>query len=159
MKFSHHSAAWKEFNLRSYCASSSYFSIFCECTLIVILLVHITCTKYIIILSYGQFYFPFSCHLECVNCSVVSDSLRPNEQWSARLLSPWMFQGKNIGVGSHSLLQGIFPTQGQNPGLLLAGRFWATREGLTLLVYELFEEKNHVYVSGYHRSRFGKTLP
>ena len=25
--------------------------------------------------------------------------------------------GKNIGVGSHSLLQGIFPTQGSNPGL------------------------------------------
>ena len=26
--------------------------------------------------------------------------------------------GKNTGVGSHSLLQGIFPTQGLNPGLL-----------------------------------------
>ena len=26
--------------------------------------------------------------------------------------------GQNIGVGSHSLLQGIFPTQGLNPGLL-----------------------------------------
>ena len=26
--------------------------------------------------------------------------------------------GKNIGVGSHSLLQGISPTQGLNPGLL-----------------------------------------
>ena len=25
--------------------------------------------------------------------------------------------GKNIGVGCHSLLQGIFPTQGLNPGL------------------------------------------
>ena len=25
--------------------------------------------------------------------------------------------GKNIGVGCHSLLQGIFPTQGSNPGL------------------------------------------
>ena len=28
------------------------------------------------------------------------------------------FPGKNIGVGCHSLLQGIFPTQGSNPGLL-----------------------------------------
>ena len=27
--------------------------------------------------------------------------------------------GKNTGVGSHSLLQGIFSTQGSNPGLLL----------------------------------------
>ena len=26
--------------------------------------------------------------------------------------------GKNIGVGCHALLQGIFPTQGLNPGLL-----------------------------------------
>ena len=26
--------------------------------------------------------------------------------------------GRNTGVGYHSLLQGIFPTQGQNPGLL-----------------------------------------
>ena len=25
--------------------------------------------------------------------------------------------GKNTGVGSHSLLQGIFPTQGSKPGL------------------------------------------
>ena len=31
--------------------------------------------------------------------------------------SPWDFPGKNTGVGSHSLLQGIFPTQGLNPGL------------------------------------------
>ena len=27
------------------------------------------------------------------------------------------FPGKNTGVGSHALLQGIFPTQGSNPGL------------------------------------------
>ena len=25
--------------------------------------------------------------------------------------------GKNTGVGCHALLQGIFPTQGSNPGL------------------------------------------
>ena len=29
-----------------------------------------------------------------------------------------IFPGKNTGVGSHSLLQGILPTQGSNPGLL-----------------------------------------
>ena len=28
------------------------------------------------------------------------------------------FSGKNTGVGYHFLLQGIFPTQGSNPGLL-----------------------------------------
>ena len=44
--------------------------------------------------------------------SVVSDSLQPQ-----RLYSPWNSPGQNTGVGSHSLLQGICPTQGSNPGL------------------------------------------
>ena len=33
------------------------------------------------------------------------------------LCSPWNSLGQNTGVGSLSLLQGIFPTQGSNPGL------------------------------------------
>ena len=37
---------------------------------------------------------------------------------AARLLCPWDSAGKNTGVGSHALLQGIFPTQGLSPGLL-----------------------------------------
>ena len=32
-------------------------------------------------------------------------------------LSPWNSPGKNTGVGSLSLFQSIFPTQGSNPGL------------------------------------------
>ena len=32
-----------------------------------------------------------------------------------RLLCPWDFPGKNTGEGCHSLLQGIFPTQGWSP--------------------------------------------
>ena len=36
----------------------------------------------------------------------------------ARLLLLWDFPGKITGVGCHFLLQGIFPTQGSNPGLL-----------------------------------------
>ena len=35
------------------------------------------------------------------------------------LYSPWDSPGQNTGVGSHSLLQQVFPTQGSNPGLLL----------------------------------------
>ena len=31
---------------------------------------------------------------------------------------PWNFPGKNTRVGSHSLFQRVFPTQGSNPGLL-----------------------------------------
>ena len=34
------------------------------------------------------------------------------------LYSPWNSLGQNTGVGSLSLLQGIFPTQGLNPGRL-----------------------------------------
>ena len=45
--------------------------------------------------------------------SVVSDSLQPHG-----LYNPWNSSGRNTGVGSLSLLQGIFPTQGSNPGLL-----------------------------------------
>ena len=33
------------------------------------------------------------------------------------LSSPWYSPAQNTGVGSLSLLQGIFPTQGSNPGL------------------------------------------
>ena len=35
-----------------------------------------------------------------------------------RLLCPWDSPGKNTRVGCHFLLQGIFPTQELNPGLL-----------------------------------------
>ena len=44
--------------------------------------------------------------------SVVSGSL-----WPHALYSPWNSLGHNTGMGSLSLLQGIFPTQGLNPGL------------------------------------------
>ena len=49
---------------------------------------------------------------ESESFSVMSDSL-----WPRGLYSPWNSPGKNPGVGSHSLLQGISPTKGSNPGL------------------------------------------
>ena len=52
----------------------------------------------------------FSGH--CDSRSVVSDSLQPHG-----LHSPWNSPDQNTGVGSRSLLQGIFPTEGSNPGL------------------------------------------
>ena len=55
--------------------------------------------------------------MESESCSVVSDSLRPYG-----LYSPWNSPGQNTGVGSLSLLQRIFPTQGSNPGLPHCGR-------------------------------------
>ena len=50
---------------------------------------------------------------------MASDSLRPHD-----LYSPWNSLGQNTGVGSLSLLQGTFPTQGLNPGLLHCRRIF-----------------------------------
>ena len=70
---------------------------------------------------------PFSVHLKlsqrcystvCVSCSFMSNSLRPQELQPTKFLCPWNSPDKNTGVGSHSLLQGIFLTQRLNLGLL-----------------------------------------
>ena len=53
----------------------------------------------------------------CVSHSVMFDSFRPPMDHK-RLLCPWNSPGKNTRVGCHSLLQGIFPTEGSNPGFL-----------------------------------------
>ena len=57
------------------------------------------------------------CLRMCISHSVVSDSL-----WLHGLFLPgfsaWNSSGKNTGVGSHSILQGIFPIQELNPSLL-----------------------------------------
>ena len=71
----------------------------------------------------------------CVSCSDVSDSLRPHRLQSASLLCSWNSPGKNTGVGGHSLFQGIFATQGLNPGLPHCRQIryvWATREAKLL---------------------------
>ena len=53
------------------------------------------------------------------------------------LYSPWNSPGQNTGVGSLSFLQGIFPTQGLNPGLL-HGRW---------ILYQLSHKKVKVLVT------------
>ena len=50
---------------------------------------------------------------ESASHSVVSDSLQPHG-----LYSPWNSPGQNTGVGSHSLLQGIYLTQESTQSLL-----------------------------------------
>ena len=59
------------------------------------------------------------CVLFCESRSVVSNSLGPHG-----LYSPWNSLGQNTGVGSLSLLQGVFPTQGSNPGPRIEGGFF-----------------------------------
>ena len=65
----------------------------------------------------------------CYVASVMSNSVQPNVLQPARLLCPWdspmeWVEGKNTGVGCHFLLQGIFPTQELNLGLLNCRRFF-----------------------------------
>ena len=70
------------------------------------------------------FIYPFESESE--SRSVTSDSLRPHG-----LYSPWNSPGQNTGVGSLSLLQGIFQTQESNQVSCIAGGFftnWAIRE-------------------------------
>ena len=50
-----------------------------------------------------------------VLCSVTQSCMTLSNP--TRLLCPWDSHGKNTGVGCHALLQGIFLTQGSNPGL------------------------------------------
>ena len=58
------------------------------------------------------------CHFNMCVCYLLSHvqlcCLGP-----VRLLCPWNSPGQNAGVGSHFLLQGIFPTQGSDLGLQL----------------------------------------
>ena len=64
----------------------------------------------------GEYYVPETLRSkksENESRSVVSNSLQPHEMYS-----PWYSPGQNTGVGSLSLLYGIFPTQGLNPGFL-----------------------------------------
>ena len=58
--------------------------------------------------------------LQCaiLHHSVMSDSLQRHGLQPTRLLWSWDSPGKNTGEACHALLQGIFPTQGLNPGLL-----------------------------------------
>ena len=71
-----------------------------------------------------------------------------------RLLCPWTFPGKNTGVGSHFLLQEIFPTEGLNLHLLQVGFFPTASPGKPKYIYKysihlissclLFHTKNEV---------------
>ena len=53
-----------------------------------------------------------------VKVTQLCPTLQPHGLQLDRFLCPWNSPGKNAGVGGHSLLQGIFPTQGLNPHIL-----------------------------------------
>ena len=65
------------------------------------------------------------------SCRTLCD---PLDCKPTRLLCPWDFPGNSTRVDCHFLLQGIFSTQGSNPGLLHCkyvydGKVIATKEG------------------------------
>ena len=53
-----------------------------------------------------------------VKVTQLCPTLQPHGLQLDRFLCPWNSPGKNAGVGSHCLFQGIFPTQGLNPHIL-----------------------------------------
>ena len=58
------------------------------------------------------------CVCVCARMRLVTQLyLTPYDTMDCRLLCPWDSPGKNTRVGCHALLQGIFPTQGLNPGV------------------------------------------
>ena len=72
--------------------------------------------------------------------------LQPHGLQPARLLCPWDCPGKNTRVGCHSLLQGIFLTQGLNSSLAspaLVGGFF------TLVYLEITGDKIHIIKYSY----------
>ena len=76
-----------------------------------------TITSFAFSHRFSMFSFVFMYLSDSESHLVVSDSLRPHGLSAARLLCPWSSPGQNTGVGSHSLLQGIFLTQKSNWGL------------------------------------------
>ena len=68
---------------------------------------------------------------------LITQSCLTGIPWPTRLLCPWSSPGKNTGVGCHFLLQGFFPTQGLNLGLLPCRQtlYWLSHLGSPILVY------------------------
>ena len=74
----------------------------------------------------------------------MSNSLQPHGMQRVRLLCQWNSAGKNTGVGSLSLLQGIFLTQGSNLGLLQCRQILYC----LILYFPVFESReDHFYFS------------
>ena len=92
---------------------------------------HVSCTASRLFTVWVTREAPSLCEdSESESCSVLSDS-----SWPHGLYSPWNSPDQNTGVGSLSLLQGTFPTQGSNPGLTYCRR----------ILYQLNHQGSPVY--------------
>ena len=87
----------------------------CTCT-------HVICDTFVCIYKYRCViicYYIWHKMKKCsASLSVVSNSLLLHRLQPPRALSPQNSPGKNTRVDNHSFLQGIFPPQGLNMGLL-----------------------------------------
>ena len=67
--------------------------------------------------TFGEHRVAWLCEDVVVERESESPSVVFNSLWPHGLYRTWNSSGQNTGVGSLFLLQGIFPTQGSNPGL------------------------------------------
>ena len=84
---------------------------------------------------------------------------RMNEKW---LYSPWNSPGQNSGLGSLSILQGIFPTQGSNPGLPHCGQilYQLSHQGRMNGSWQMKDKRKDLRQKEPHRWRWrGKNWP
>ena len=90
-------------------------------------------------------------HIESESRLIMPNSLWPHELHPARLLCLWDLPGKNTGVGCHFLLQGSFPTQGSNRGLLHC------RQILYWLSYQRKPQTHHLqHIEDTHKGALGR---
>ena len=82
-----------------------------------------------------------------LSCLVVSNSCGPMDCSPPKLLCPWDFRGRNTGVGSHFLLQGIFLAQKSNPHLLCC------RQSLALQADSLLTEPPGKAISLFNKTQ------
>ena len=111
---------------------------------------------------------PFVCVCVCV-CeitAVVSNSVQLCGLQPARLLCPRNSPGKNTRVGCHAFLQGLFPTQGLNLGLLHLPHHrqilyhWANGEAPTLLsITRQLNTEAYIFNELHHSSPHSNHLP
>ena len=91
--------------------------------------------------------------------SVVFKALQRHGLKPARLLCPWGFSRQEYWRGLHALLQGIFPPQGGNPGLLHCRRilYHLRHQGSPIRIHisSLFWISFHL---GHHRALYRNSL-
>ena len=88
---------------------------------------------------------------QSLSCSWLSSTPWTVDHHHCRLLCPWTFPGKNIGVGWLFLLQGIFPTQGSKQHLLHLLHWQADSLSLSHL-----GSPNYILIKKNYKNKFSK---